>query len=403
MARRNDGVASRILLWFFAGLMVVATAAGIKFVLENDIGGGGSSSQIVPIPSEPPISSSEEPPSSSEEEPPVVEEMPNPLDMNLVDPNNRGQANINLITKPIGMTNAYRDFDGEIIGNLIKDDNEEIYLPIKSNSIKWDVATNGFTLGFSSTHSVEENGTYEEFYYNYEGDKRTYASALIFDFTMIHGIDIVGGFSASELGTNTNLNLFYRESIEEGWMNYKEQTKADEYSHDFDVSAEFHNQDVQFAIVFQSNSKSNKINLSSKYGMNLYFRTGNEILMDPQPEGLYRLQVQSDNEYFTHLKSYEWGGYELEWQQEFEHGEAYSIIDFKVDSQYDNEFVFITTTANGTGEEMSDYQFIKVFANGVDEVFIESPTQGHQNIHLLEGVNTMTIVELSGGGCVLLN
>lgn len=72
MARRNDGVASRILLWFFAGLMVVATAAGIKFVLENDIGGGGSSSQIVTIPSEPPISSSEEP--TTTEEPTTAEE-----------------------------------------------------------------------------------------------------------------------------------------------------------------------------------------------------------------------------------------------------------------------------------------------------------------------------------------
>lgn len=70
MARRNGGrdVVSTVFLWFMAALMIVGTAVGIKWVLNNDFGGQKNESEVTSLDSEEP-GTSEEP--STTEEPPL--------------------------------------------------------------------------------------------------------------------------------------------------------------------------------------------------------------------------------------------------------------------------------------------------------------------------------------------
>lgn len=307
MSKRNsEGVVGRILLWFVAAFVIVGTVAGVKYAMDKDFGLNSSSDDFPPITSQEPPTSTE--PATSEEPvtseiPPVTSEDPEPAEQMpapLHDADDYGDLieyqgqNLRIadIQKPSNLTNTY-SMPWEGIAKATTNNGTEIDLKLKSNSIRWDNASQSFVLGFGSAYSTETNATESEFYFDNDGTKYNYAAALIFDFT-ITTFPNEGLFSLEIGGHVERMTVFYRTSVEDGWFSYS--TLGNGEANFVIDQYDFDNTQVQFALVMQTNNKSKNEKLPGngyEFALNVPSGTVAQPL-NPQPEGLIRIVSSSD-------------------------------------------------------------------------------------------------------------
>lgn len=286
MARRkNDGIVGRILLWFVGAFVIIGTVAGIKFVIEKDFGGSEEPSQIVPIPSETPPTSD----GGATSDEPVTSEEPEPTDY-LESVAVKGpfekvdwlshilnfETEINIT--PLVQT-TYRNSDYH--GKLQRGNREYIF-----NSAKMGKTYEGQKLGLQLGFPTTLNDTHDEKFGLSELTKK-YTSYLIFDYKVKNdtGFEIRTDdsmlYNKEELleFSNADIHLIYKTNESPNW-NYVDLGSGEVIIPADDLF-------YQFAIVLNTGNKQNNVVIGY---FDLISIEPPEQPLDPQPEGLIRIQ-----------------------------------------------------------------------------------------------------------------
>lgn len=240
----GNGIVGTLFLWVAAVFMIIAAAAGIKFIIDNDFGSSSEiSSDIIPVTSEDNgISedvttsdnvSSEDALSSDE----VTSSQPsiNPFD-NLSEISSIGYIKSDFyesIISPLSGA-AYRSSVDYGLVTLLDDESQAITFSF--NSLRMikdnDTETYKLRLGFP--------GTVSQIHYDSFGLGLTYSSWLIAEHKMLNNTGI-------DYQNDTNAIVIYRSNVELQW-DYLRQ--GDE------LLIEADNNYYQFGVVFNTNSKT---------------------------------------------------------------------------------------------------------------------------------------------------
>lgn len=261
----NSGILGTIVLWVIGCMLIVGTAAGIKYVIKTDFpdNSSASNSDIIPVTSEVDISSedvisSEEPsitseappsseiPSSSEEEISSEVEV-NPFD--LLQPSVFSEALIYLEETPSygPLSTTYRSSDSYGFLNL---ENR----PFTFNSLKYSkLGTEepyryGIGFGFPGTITAAHTN-------NIFGLPTTYTSYLLQNFKVMNDAGIT--LSTEDISFETTAGSYalywvYRSNDDLTW-------KHRSMNSDFNIPAD--DQFYQIGIAFNTSNKSNNLTL----------------------------------------------------------------------------------------------------------------------------------------------
>lgn len=293
MARRNSstskvGSALLSIVVFFALIFgVVLGVAGIKYVVEGGLDGDstslpGTSTSIPPtttseepttteepITSEDPVTSEEpitsvEPPTSEEPEPVLLYgDFPSklfdgPYSDFALPGETRIVINLDPSIKPDTIAaNAYGTYLNTATKGYYQqagaDTTTAVDFNISANSMRYDNTTLGYKMGFSDTTLASDVYVDPVFYQDKWGASYTYTSVIVFDFSFTSE----AGYSL-EIGNafDTGLSMFYRTNNDLTWRVASESDINYFGIDDYGLQGE---EQMQIAVAYQTNSKSNNI------------------------------------------------------------------------------------------------------------------------------------------------
>ena len=350
------------ILGFFAVILgIVFGVAGIKYVTENDIFGDGTSDPSIittsdyttsedPLTSENPITSEEpitsEIPVTSEQpitsEVPVTSEVPQPVNLSgefpnplfdgpyidyVLSGNTDITINLNPHIKPATIsassygTHLGTTTKGYYLDNL-GNPSTAIDFSINANSIRYDNTKLGYKLGFSDT-TLASNITIDPiFYRDQENTAYTYTSVLIYNFSIVNE----DGWSFYvDSPSDLPITIYYRTNDDLAWKIGPEEDVNYFGTSSFDLMPGV---EMQLAIAFHSNSKSNGIYPNV---IQLHMKAVEQPLANE--EGIYRIAMYNNN-----------------FSEETNYGDGWEVVSSVLTGQYDTH----------TGISKSNYYYVDI-------------------------------------------